>query len=102
MGPKPFSDAIRMRYLQRYDELQLQYLQSIAEGFNFANWNGQKFDAFLPFENSSDDGYHGFVPSGRWLRDMYDDFVEEHNQDHNQHRSMLSNEIGGLDHSHKV
>ncbi|KAJ7099007.1 ribonuclease H-like domain-containing protein [Mycena epipterygia] len=102
MGPKPFSDAIRMCYLQRYDELQLQYLQSIAEGLSFANWTGQKFDACLPFENSSDDGYHGFVPSGQWLRDMYDDFIEEHNQDYNQHRSMLSNEIGALDHSHKL
>lgn len=102
MGAKQFSDAIRMRHLQRYDELQLQYLQSIATGASFSNWTGEKFKAFLPFEDSSNEGYHGFVPSSQWFRDMYDDFVEEHDQDYNQHRAMLTNDIGSVDHSHKV
>jgi hypothetical protein len=91
-----------MRHLQRYDELQLQYLQSIAWGHSISDWRQQTFKAFLPFEDPSDDGYHGFIPSAQWLRDMYDDFIEEHDQDFNQHRALLTNEICALDHSHKV
>ena len=72
MGAKQFSDALRVQHLQSYDELRLQYLRSLISRKGLASWRSNKFKAFLPFQDTSLDGYNGFTPSSQWLRDMYD------------------------------
>ncbi len=103
MGPKRFSDALRVQHLLRYDALQLQYLEFIAERtLERCLPDAKKYKAFLPFDDTSLGGPHGFVPSAAWLRDIYDRFIEEHHQDFDQHTAMLSGKICAIDHSFKV
>lgn len=103
MGPKRFSDALRVQHLLRYDTLQLQYLEFIA-GRALERYlpGSRKYEAFLPFDDASSGGPHGFVPNAAWLRDVYDRFIEEHRQDFDQHTAMLSGTICAIDHSFKV
>ncbi len=84
--------------------MHLQYLQFLQRRrYDVSNWSQhQTFLPFLSFEDTSSEGYRGFVPSGQWLRDMFDTFMEEHTADINQHMSMLSGEVCAIDHSHKV
>lgn len=57
---------------------------------------------FPQFDNVSEEGYHGYVPSGQWLRDVYDQFIEEHRMDITQHMAMLTADVIAIDHSYKV
>jgi hypothetical protein len=102
MGAKQFSDALRVQHLRHYDALHLQYLQAIAAGSKMKQWLQKTYSPFPKFEDSSDDGFHGFVPSAQWLRDMYDNFIEEHRGELEQHTAMRSGEICSIDHSFKV
>ena len=102
MGAKQFSDALRVQHIEQYDKLHLQYLDWLLEHQKMNNWLGTPFKPFLPYENQSEDGYGGFVPSGQWLQDVYDSFIEEHRPEFDQHTAMLSAEICAIDHSHKV
>lgn len=47
-------------------------------------------------------GYHGYVPSGQYIREMFDVMIEEHRDDYHQHMAMLPLTIGAADHSHKL
>ncbi|KAF8180079.1 hypothetical protein BJ912DRAFT_855402 [Pholiota molesta] len=102
MGPKQFSDALRVQHLQHHDTLHLQYLHSLVRQKDMAKWQGKTFEMFLPYDDNSEKGCHGFVPSMDWLRNMYDQFIESHQDELNQHTSMLSAEICAVDHSHKI
>ncbi|KAF9076554.1 hypothetical protein BDP27DRAFT_1357979 [Rhodocollybia butyracea] len=51
---------------------------------------GQSYKPFLPFEDRLSSGFHGFTPSGQWLRDVYDTFIESYRDVLNQHTAMLS------------
>ncbi|KAJ3816684.1 hypothetical protein F5880DRAFT_1494027, partial [Lentinula raphanica] len=99
MGAHQVAAMFRVQHLLRYDELRRQYLQTVVSNLHMP---GQVYKPFLPFENTSDLGFHGFVPSGQWLRDIYDGFIESHKQDFHQHTAMLSCEVGAIDHSFKV
>jgi hypothetical protein len=102
MGAKQFSDALRVQHLRHYDELHLQYLQSIAMGKKMDSWLRKSYDPFLKFDDTSVNGFHGFVPSAQWLQDIYDHFIEEHRHELEQHTAMRSGEICSIDHSFKV
>ncbi|KAF8578394.1 hypothetical protein K439DRAFT_1621365 [Ramaria rubella] len=102
MGAKQFSDALCVQHTHHYDELHLQYLQSIYACQGMANWKKQTFSAFKKFDDMSSEGFHGFVPSAQWLQDMYDRFIENHKAELEQHTAMLSAEICTTDHSHKI
>ena len=103
MGAKRFSDALLVQHLLRYDKLHLQYLDFLAHCCqDLAKFTNIKYKSFLSFDDTSPDGYHGFVPSSQWLRDVYDNFIEEHRHDFNQHMGMLMAEICAIDHSHKA
>ncbi|KAJ7890219.1 ribonuclease H-like domain-containing protein [Mycena leptocephala] len=102
MGAKQFSDALRVRHLEYYDKLQISYLWKIAEVQGIASWRGRKFNAFKPFDDTSAKGYHGFIPSSQWLRDLFDTFMEHHGHNFDQAMSMLSGFVNGVDHSFKV
>jgi hypothetical protein len=104
MGAKQFSNTLLVQHLQSYDQLHLSYLQTLALYALSPNsqLNKQRFKPFLPFHDRSSDGFQGFVPSAQWLRDIYDMFVEKHQQELNQHTSMLTGSICAIDHSFKV
>lgn len=103
MGPKQFSDALLVQHLRRYDTLHLQYLHSVvAQKTAITRLFNHPFEPFPPFDNASSTGYHGFTPSAQWLRDTYDQFVESHQHELNQHMALLTANICAIDHSHKV
>ncbi|KAJ7870055.1 hypothetical protein B0H14DRAFT_2279771, partial [Mycena olivaceomarginata] len=96
MGSEEVVDMFRMQHLRRYDELRVQYLRTKINQMGFS----AVYEPFLPFEDRSSQGFHGFTPSGQWLRDMYDTFIESHRDTLNQNMAMRS--VGAVDHSHKV
>ncbi len=65
-------------------------------------WWGPKFESFLPFDDMSPNGRHGFIPSSQWLRDVYARHIEDHQAEINQHTAMLPADICAIDHSHKA
>lgn len=102
MGPKQVSNALRVQHLEQHDVRQLQYLSSMAARRNMDMWLGMSFTPFPAFDDSSDAGFHGFIPTSGWLRDIYDKFIEGHGSEFNQHMSMLTGRVCAFDHSHKV
>ncbi|KAF7323784.1 3'-5' exonuclease domain-containing protein [Mycena kentingensis (nom. inval.)] len=105
MGSAQVSDLIRMQHLRRYDELRLLYLQLKLKEMQFSMGGEISSDAYevLPdFEDRSSQGFHGFTPSGQWIRDVYDKFIESHRATLNQHTAMLSGRVCAIDHSHKL
>ncbi|KAJ3558593.1 hypothetical protein NP233_g11480 [Leucocoprinus birnbaumii] len=115
MGTKQYSDALRVLHLERHDTLHLQYLHTIASRLTRTTqtldqmWGNRdersetrKFIPFPDFDDNSENGPAGFIPSAAWLRNMYDRYIESHKDELNQHMSMLSACICGIDHSHKA
>lgn len=101
MGSKQFADALRMQHVLRYDLTELQYLNHISS-FALEGWLGQKFAAFPPFNDLSSQGPHLYTPCAALCRNFYDNFIDEHRADINQHTAMLTANICAIDHSHKV
>lgn len=101
MGPKQFSDALRVQHLLQYDLIHLQYLQQISSR-TLDLWTGKKYSTFLPFADRSSQGFCGYVPSGKLCTSIYDALIEEHRDDFQQHMALLSAEVCSMDHSHKV
>ncbi|KAF6749915.1 hypothetical protein DFP72DRAFT_818260, partial [Ephemerocybe angulata] len=102
MGAKQFSACLSSQHTLHYDKLNYQYLSYLAMRQSLDQWRGAQFQAFLPYEDTSPLGYGGYVPCGSMFRDIYDQVIEEHKVDINQHTSMLPLNVGALDHSHKV
>ncbi|KAJ7488604.1 hypothetical protein B0H11DRAFT_2230137 [Mycena galericulata] len=102
MGAKQFSDALRVRHLENYDKLHVQYLSIIARGKEIHEFCGKTFSRFPAFEDTSSDGYHGFTPSSQWLRDLFDKFIEFHRLDFDQAIALLTALICAIDHSFKL
>ena len=102
MGAKQFSDALHVQHLQHYDMLHLQYLQAVAAGSKLKQWLQRTNHPFPKFEDTSANGFHGFVPSAQLLCDMYHHFIEEHHAELEQHTAMRSGEVCSIDHSFKV
>jgi hypothetical protein len=67
MGVKQFSDSLRVQHLRRHDECHLQYLHAIQARQGISKWKDQTYAVFLPFDDQSPLGLHGFVPSSPWL-----------------------------------
>ncbi|KAF6741868.1 hypothetical protein DFP72DRAFT_745995, partial [Ephemerocybe angulata] len=102
MGSKQFADAVLCQHLLAYDRLHLQYLEYLSQCADISRMTGQIYKSFLPFEDTSSEGFHGFVPSSVYFRDIYDSFMEEHHHHYEQHTAMLSADICSIDHSHKI
>lgn len=98
MGPKQFSDVLRVQHKEAFHYQQLQYLQGIYQRAAICSMSGVKF---IPF-GSFDGEYAGFVPSATWLRDIWDDIVESQAPVVEQYMSMLPVRVIGMDHAHKV
>ncbi|KAH6901944.1 hypothetical protein BKA70DRAFT_1568128 [Coprinopsis sp. MPI-PUGE-AT-0042] len=102
LGSKQFSDALRVQHRLQHHKLELQYLQHLASReITFSDWSGPLYDTFPAFDDKGPNGRHGYIPSGDWLRDMYDSYIETHSQAIDQHMALLSAEVCAIDHSHK-
>jgi len=101
MGSKQFADALRMQHILRYDLTELQYLNHISS-FALEGWLGRKFAAFPPFDDLSSQGPHLYTPCAALCRNFYDNFIDEHRAEINQHTAMLTANICAIDHSHKA
>ncbi|KAJ7220545.1 hypothetical protein GGX14DRAFT_559337 [Mycena pura] len=106
MGSAEVSDLFRMQHLHRYDEMRLQYLRRKFTQMELTSSgntvNTEEYEVYPPFQDRSPRGFHGFTPSGQWLRDIYDKFIEFHRDVLNQHTAMLPGRICAIDHSHKL
>lgn len=103
MGPKQFLDALHMQHLRCHDILHLQYLHSLTTQNITTCLSQWSFEVFLPFNDVSlKHRFNGFVPSAQWLCNIYDHFIESHQQELNQHIALLSAKVCAIDHSHKV
>ncbi|PPR01416.1 hypothetical protein CVT24_006209 [Panaeolus cyanescens] len=106
MGAGQLSDALQELHHLRHDTCRLQYLDHLVEHRSVERRSQQRsnktFQIFPSFDDRTSNGPMSFVPSAQWLRDMYDQFIEDHRQDINQHMSMLSSDVCAIDHSHKI
>ncbi|KAG6826161.1 hypothetical protein H0H92_000919 [Tricholoma furcatifolium] len=102
MGALQFSNALLVQHLQYYDLLHLHYLHTLAGSLYSTKQFSHQFKSFLPFDDKSNDGLQGFVPSGQWLRNLYDTFIIQHSNELNQHTAMLTGKVCAIDHSFKL
>lgn len=102
MGHIQISDALRVQHLLQYDHLKLQYIEFLKLKKGLSDWTGKKYQYFLPFDDRSPNGPHGYVPCGQWIRNVYDSYIERHWHYFEQHMAMLTLEVGAMDHSFKV
>ena len=102
MSAKQFASTVQVQHLLQYDKLHLQYLNFLVCQAGLQQWSQRRFESFRPFTDTSDNGFHGYTPSAQWFRDMYDNFIEEHRSDFDQHTAMLTANICAIDLSHKV
>ncbi|KAF6758767.1 hypothetical protein DFP72DRAFT_1167168 [Ephemerocybe angulata] len=105
MGSMQVSDTIRTQHVLYFDRLRLQHLDHLVSRTGAAGigqWRGAMYAICLPFEDRSPSGYHGFAPSGAWLRDVYDAEIERHRDELTQQMALLPLTIGAADHSHKL
>ncbi|PPR00790.1 hypothetical protein CVT24_000755 [Panaeolus cyanescens] len=101
MGAKQFTDCLLSQHILHHDIRRLQYLYALIPR-TISTWVYMKrFSPFLPYDDTSPEGLHGFIPSATWFRSMYDKMVEEHCEDILQYTSMLPLNVGALDHSYK-
>ena len=64
------SDALRVVCTESHDDLHLQYLH-LVEHSAVRSWaNEAVFKSFPAIDDTSSDGFHGFVLSAQWLQDM--------------------------------
>lgn len=103
MGAKQFSDCVRVQHLEHYDKTRLQYYHSLVPRVKMGQWRGEdRFEVFLPYDDTSDCGMHGFVPNATFFRKVHDQILLEHRGEMLQHVSMLPLTVGAMDHSFKV
>jgi hypothetical protein len=81
--------------------MELQYLNHLAS-FALSGWLGQKFAAFPRFDDCGALGPHLYTPHATLCRNFYDNFIDEHYAEINQHTAMLTANICSIDYSHKV
>lgn len=102
MGGKQFSDCVRVQHLLHYDKLQLQYYHHLASRLALDTWAGKKHPPFLPYDNTSADGRHGYVPDGSFFNMVYNAYMQEYRAPILQHTSMLPLTAASWDTSYKV
>jgi hypothetical protein len=102
VGAKQFSDSLNVLHRRRYEMLEVQYMETILARAQAPGWRLQTFDPFPDFEDQGPNRFNALIPSGQWLRDMYDKFIEAHEKEFDQHTSTLGSDVYAIDHSHKV
>jgi len=88
IGPVPFTEMLQLFHYQRYDELQIQYLELVYSWYKTCPkpfWvQKQLFGHFRDRE-----GYAGFVPSQEYLQCFYDMLIEQCSPELKQCIAML-------------
>ena len=99
MGPEPFQRMLRENHIRKYMELKTCFMSSVWEKKKAGSVivSRDKFPAFWDPE-----GYGGFVPSSRYLVDVYVKFVFQHENELLGQVAKAPGSILSLDFSHKV
>ncbi|KAG6848519.1 hypothetical protein H0H93_016335 [Arthromyces matolae] len=101
VGPGPFAEMIQTQHIRHYEQLHLQYLETIL--IRSQSSSGHLLAKFPPFGLFDDvDGYAGFVPSPAYFRQFYVNYIASHASELDQHMAMLSATLIQVDHSFKV
>ncbi|THH17937.1 hypothetical protein EUX98_g9038 [Antrodiella citrinella] len=101
LSPSPFAALIRNLHRGYYEDLVLQYYEQVKIRHESAA--GQILALHSRFGDCDDcNGYADYVPSGRYFRGFYDNFIESHAKELDQRMAMLSADILQIDHSFKV
>ena len=100
IGPYPFAQILRTNHLRRYEQLHLQYLEFLYTRHSTPLHFTGRFQPFSAYNDRN--GYAGYTPSGRYIRDFYVRFMESHATEIDQYTAMLSANILQVDHSFKV
>jgi hypothetical protein len=104
IGPHPFAEMIRTFHIRNHEQLHLQYLemvlvrtQATAPGTPVLH---QPFGAW-----DDPDGFAGFVPSGFYFREFYDDLLKRRAVQMDEHMATVrewSARCGGVNIFEKV
>ena len=100
IGPYPFAQILRTNHLRRYEQLHLQYLEFLYTRHSTPLHFTGRFQPFSAYNDRN--GYAGYTPSGRYIRDFYVQFMESNAKEIDQYTAMLSANILQVDHSFKV
>jgi hypothetical protein len=115
MGPNGVRSLLLEHHALRFNILQVQYLEAIAEIICDQNshaaphhgtqstlhsYLSSQFPSFGDFGSSQQ--YAGFVPSERYLSGMLNKAIEADEDDANQHTAIIAPDQIAIDDSHKV
>ncbi|KAG1721143.1 hypothetical protein EDB19DRAFT_1859895, partial [Suillus lakei] len=101
IGPSPFAKYIRTMHIRYYEQLHVQYLETVRQRMQ-ASSSGL-LPSHRPFPRWNDpSGYAGYVPTHHYFRCFYNSLVELHAVEMDQHMAMQSAEGLSHDHSYKV
>ncbi|KAJ7587518.1 hypothetical protein C8J56DRAFT_786255 [Mycena floridula] len=102
VGAKQFSYNLNVLHRRRYEMLEVQYMETILARAETSAGRSRTYLPFPEFEDKGPNRFNALIPSGQWLRDMYDKFIESHEKEFDQHTSTLGSDIYAIDHSHKI
>ncbi|KAF8876295.1 hypothetical protein CPB84DRAFT_1966585 [Gymnopilus junonius] len=91
MGGKQFADSLNVLHRHFHELLKVQYLQTVLE-----HGTGI-YRPFPSFESGPT-----AAPSGQYCQDIYDQEIEAHEKEFDQHTAQLSCRGIAIDHSHKI
>jgi len=100
IGPAPFANLVRMNHLRRYEQLHLQYLETVYSRSQMPLSHTGKYQSFSAFDDC--DGYAGYTPSSGYFRNFYVNYIGSHAAEMDQYTAMLSAACLQIDHSFKV
>lgn len=99
LGTKQFSNILRGLALRNHEQKEVDYLAALDELPRIST-TFRRFRTFGSFVDRARNSGH--VPTGKWLSEVYNTFIDDKATVMDQHTSMLSCLIGAVDHSHKV
>lgn len=97
MGTKQFSHTLLELHLLRHVHKAIAYREAARD---LPHPPGKVYNTFGTFEDPLRNS--GFVPSSKWLSEMYDTYIEKNSKVMDQHTAMIPMTVGAIDHSHKV
>ncbi|KAK1227239.1 hypothetical protein PQX77_009768, partial [Marasmius sp. AFHP31] len=111
MGSKQFANSLQIQHLLNHDKRNLQYLHHVYGEVNTLQQHAEtfltqsqtpKYQPFLQYTARGDNGPAGSTPSSQWMSKVYDKYIEQHQDELNQHTAMLTANVCAIDHSFKL
>ncbi|KAJ7579953.1 hypothetical protein C8J56DRAFT_1058250 [Mycena floridula] len=86
VGDKQFSDNLNVVHRHHYEMLEVQYMETILARAETSAGRSRTYLPFPDFEDKGPNRFNALIPSGQWLRDMYDKFTSGIKADKRQSR----------------